>query len=99
MKMIKKDGIKMVEVGDFIIGCSWLGDKMRIDKILSQEYFPKTDEKEEYWNIEFISKGTYHHYKNYFDGRKVINGSDRGKNYYDYLGTDVTDIFKKYGYK
>lgn len=98
MKNMKiKDERKIAEVGD-IISCKAFGN-MRIDEILSQEYFPATQANEEYWNIEFKHAGQYFHYKNYFDGGTVKQGTDKGKRIYNYLGSDVTDIFIKYGYK
>ena len=96
--MLIKGERKIAEVGD-IISCSVFGE-MRIDEILSQEYYPPIkDLEEEYWNIEFKHAGQYYHYKNYLDGGTVKQGKDKGKRLYDYYGTDVTDIFIKYGYK
>lgn len=96
--MLIKGERKIAEVGD-IISCNAFGN-IRIDEILSQEYFPSiNDLEEEYWNIEFKHAGQYFHYKNYYDGGTVKQGKDKGKRLYDYLGTDVTDIFIKYGYK
>ena len=46
------------------VACSVFGN-MRIDEILSQEYYPPIkDLEEEYWNIEFKHAGQYFHYKN-----------------------------------
>ena len=96
--MLIKGEIKIAEVGD-IISCDAFGN-IRIDEILSQEYYPPIkDLEEEYWDIEFKYAGQYFHYKNYYDGGTVKQGKDKGKRLYDYMGSDVTDLFIKYGYK
>ena len=93
-----KNGRKIAEVGD-IISCEVFGNRS-IDEIISQEYRSPTLETDvEYWNIEFRHACQYFHYMSCFDGGTVKQGKDKGKRLYDYLGTDVTDIFIKYGYK
>lgn len=76
---------KRVRTGDKIL-C--MGAVVTIGKILYQEYFDD-------WDIEFIdTAGYYRHWKQYFDGGQLIRKKKRA---YDWYGTDVTDLYAKYG--
>ena len=96
--MVIRGERKIAEVGD-IISCSVFGE-MRIDEIIYKEYYPPIEDLgDEEWNIEFKHAGQYFHYESYYDGGTVKQGKNKGKRLYNYMGTDVTDIFLKYGYK
>lgn len=69
-----------------IVEC--MGICATIDKILYQDFW-------ENWDIEFIdTNGNYRHWKQGFDGGRLIQKERRA---YDCYGNDVTDLYIKYG--
>lgn len=49
----------------------------------------------ETWDIEFIdTEGNYRHWKQAYDGGEFF---PRQRRAYDWYGTDVTDLYVKYG--
>ena len=80
-------GKLIAEPGDKVRAC---GITVTIDRILYQDHWRD-------WDIEFIdTAGNYRHWKQYFDGGELL--PKEARRYVDSYGTDVTDIFKKYGY-
>jgi len=76
---------KTVKSGDKISAC---GITVEIAKILNAEWWDRYG-----WDIECIDiNGEYHHWKQYEDGGKLK------KKLVDCYGSDVTDLFRKYGY-
>ena len=76
---------KQARRGD-MVAC--MGIVVTIENILYQEFF-------EDWDIEFIdTDGNYRHWKQYFDGGRLIPKKRRA---FDWYGTDVTDLYVKYG--
>lgn len=77
-----------IHVGDSI---SALGYTFKVEKILNQEWWDRYG-----YDVEFLDdRGNYHHWKQGEDGGEVIR---QKKKIFDWYGTDVTDIFRKYGY-
>ena len=80
--------MKTIEVGDSITA---LGYTFKVAKIICQDYWDRFG-----YDCEFLDdKGNYHHWKQWDDGGEVIR---KEKRYINYYGSDVTDVFKKYGY-
>lgn len=79
---------KEIKIGDSIKA---LGFTFKVAKILYQDHWDRFG-----YDVEFLDdKGRYHHWKQWDDGGEVIRAE---KKYVNYYGTDVTDIFRKYGY-
>lgn len=70
----------------YCIAC--MGVTVTIEKILFQDFYKD-------WDIEFIdTEGNYRHWKQSIDGGKLIPKSKRA---FDWYGTEVTDLYVKYG--
>lgn len=77
---------KQARKGDKI---ACMGEVVTIDKVLFADYCMGT------WDVEFIdTDGNYRHWKQYFDGGQLIMKHKRALDWY---GTDVTDLYAKYG--
>lgn len=78
----------MIKPGDYITA---YGHTYKVERILYQDYWDRFG-----YDCEFIDdRGAYHHWKQWDDGGQVLKPE---KKYIDCYGTDVTDVFKKYGY-
>ena len=74
MRYDERTGIKTVEAGDQI---SALGKTYTVSKVLSQEHFPESGRIAEWWHVEFLDeRNSYHHWKNEFDGGRIIPKSE-----------------------